>query len=41
VPDGIAHEPFQAGIFRPANRHRSLRSLSFAGAGTQPGGGGR
>jgi phytoene dehydrogenase-like protein len=41
VPDGIAHELFQVGIFRPANRHRRLRSLSFVGAGTQPGGGGR
>lgn len=36
---GIAHDLLQVGVFRPANRHRSLRNLYFVGASTQPGGG--
>jgi phytoene desaturase len=36
---GIAHDLFQVGIFRPANRSRSLPNLYFVGASTQPGGG--
>ncbi|HEV7466510.1 MAG TPA: phytoene desaturase family protein [Candidatus Dormibacteraeota bacterium] len=36
---GIAHDLFQVGVFRPANRHRKLRNLYFVGAATQPGGG--
>jgi phytoene desaturase len=36
---GIAHDLFQVGVFRPANRHRRLRNLYFVGASTQPGGG--
>ena len=36
---GIAHDLFQVGIFRPANRSRALPNLYFVGASTQPGGG--
>ena len=36
---GIAHDLFQVGVFRPANRHATLRNLYFVGAATQPGGG--
>jgi phytoene desaturase len=36
---GIAHDLLQVGVFRPANRHRTLRNLYFVGASTQPGGG--
>ncbi|GAC1339429.1 MAG: phytoene desaturase [Candidatus Dormibacteria bacterium] len=36
---GIAHDLFQVGVMRPANRHRSLANLYFVGASTQPGGG--
>ncbi|MFN2452213.1 MAG: phytoene desaturase family protein [Candidatus Dormibacteria bacterium] len=36
---GIAHDIFQVGIMRPANRHRSVSNLYFVGASTQPGGG--
>lgn len=36
---GIAHDLFQVGVMRPANRHRSVGNLYFVGASTQPGGG--
>lgn len=36
---GIAHDLFQVGVMRPANRHPTLGNLYFVGAATQPGGG--
>ncbi|HZB98361.1 MAG TPA: phytoene desaturase family protein [Candidatus Sulfotelmatobacter sp.] len=36
---GIAHDLFQVGVMRPANRHSQIRNLFFVGASTQPGGG--
>lgn len=36
---GIAHDLFQVGVMRPANRHAQLGNLFFVGASTQPGGG--